>query len=126
MAILKNRIHIVKTKKLKASSLMEVIVATVIIVLVFGMVTLILNNLLQNNSKQDTHKIELVLNKCVYRYKHDKLELPYQDNIEDWNISTDVIRKENASYVIFRATQEKTDKEITRIQIQKRKVRNPY
>ena len=52
--------------KTKASSLVEVIVATVIIVIIFAIVTLTLNNIIKNTYRAKTDDINNHLNKIVY------------------------------------------------------------
>ena len=66
-------------KKVKASSLNEVIVATVIIVLVFGIAVATLNNILMNTANKNTSSIDNRINELIYSYRNEKLQLPYRE-----------------------------------------------
>lgn len=74
-------------KKLKASTLMETMVATVLIVIIFMVASLTLNNVFGNSIKFNTTEIETHLNKLEYQYQHDLLELPYEEVHNNWTIT---------------------------------------
>ena len=92
MVILKRLLALLHKKKLRASSLTEVLVATVLIVLVLGIAIATLNNVLQNNVTKQTQHIETKLFEIQYLYRNGKIKLPFNDEFEGWNI---VILKEN-------------------------------
>ena len=74
-------------KKVKASSLNEVIVATVIIVLVFGIAMSTLNNIMQNIANRDVQFIQTKLNELVYEYQQGKIKLPFSIVEDQWTIN---------------------------------------
>ena len=80
-------------KKIKASSLNEVIVATVIITLIFGIAVATLNNILMNTANKHINSIDNKLNELVYRYQHDKLSLPYREESKDMSIDITKIKQ---------------------------------
>ena len=55
-------------KKIKASTLVETITAAVIIVIVFSIALLTLNNVFAHKIKSDTSRIDNYLNELVYTY----------------------------------------------------------
>ena len=55
-------------KKIKASTLMETLVASVLIVVVFMISSMILNNLFSNTIKSNTRAIEAHINELQYLY----------------------------------------------------------
>ncbi|CAL2079796.1 hypothetical protein [Tenacibaculum sp. 190524A02b] len=101
-------------KKLKASSLNEVIVATIIIVTVFGIAMGILSNVLQNVVAKDTQPIQVKINELVYQYKHQQLKLPYITNDEQWSIDVREVKNQAASFIEFEVTFKTRNKTLKR------------
>ncbi|CAM1344624.1 hypothetical protein [Tenacibaculum amylolyticum] len=101
-------------KKIKASSLNEVIVATVIIVLVFSIAMGILTNILRNSIKRDTHQQELLINELIYDFKNEKITLPYLSEEKDWSIDIQKEKEGNLTVVNFTVISKKNKKKITR------------
>lgn len=100
-------------KKIKASTLMETLVATVLIVLVFMISSMIINNLFSNSIKYNTRDIDAYLNELEYLYENEKIKIPYQDEFKDWLI---VIEKDrdNQSNILMEALNSITNKSITK------------
>lgn len=99
-------------KKLKSATLVEAIVATVLILIVFMVASAIINNLLMNRFNKSTHKIEYRLNELEYKYQNNEIKLPYQESIENWNV---LIKKEkinNQEYILIEAKNENIKKQI--------------
>lgn len=99
-------------KKVKASTLMETLVATVLIVAVFMIASLILNNLFSNSIKNNTNAIHNRLNELEYNIIHDNIQLPYKEDFDSWIIYIDSYKKNNESIIELEATQVDTKKEI--------------
>lgn len=106
MAILK------KYYKLKGSSLTEVIVATVIVVLILGIAMATINNTLFSSVKDKGHFIENELNQLIYEYKNRAIKLPYHNEVKDWLIQTIEVKEKNGSSIIFKASNKKSNKSI--------------
>ncbi|WP_179317225.1 hypothetical protein [Winogradskyella undariae] len=99
-------------KKIKGSTLMETLVATVLIVIIFMMSSMILNNLFSNSIKNNTRDIEAQLLELQYLYENDKLEIPYNEDFKDWQIVVDTYKENNTTIVEFEATNRNTLKTI--------------
>ena len=97
-------------KKIKASSLNEVLVATVIVVLVFGIAMANLSNLLRNLTLRETHEQNTVLKELMYQYQNEKIKIPY--NVDDGKFNYQITStKENDLYwVIFEVTGKRSNK----------------
>ena len=61
--------------KIKASSITETIVATTIVIIVFAIVTVSLNNVLRNRVVNDTSFIENKINELIYKNQSIKAHL---------------------------------------------------
>lgn len=100
-------------KKIKGSTLMETLVATVLIIVIFMLASMILNNLFSGTVKNNTRQIEAHLNELHYLYYNEKLELPYSDDYKNWNISIELLKGENT--IAFYAKNSQTNKTLERI-----------
>ncbi|MEP2236879.1 MAG: hypothetical protein ABJI22_00885 [Maribacter sp.] len=98
--------------KIKASSLMETLVATVLIVVIFMISSMVLNNIIATNIRQNTDKVEERMNVLEYQYLHKVLELPYYEEYESWEISIVAENKQTGQYAIMTAEQTKTEMSI--------------
>lgn len=74
-------------KKIKASTLMETLVATVLIVIIFAVASMTMNNLLKGTIKQHTELADERLNALEYQVKNKGIKLPYFEDFESWEIS---------------------------------------
>jgi len=100
--------------KLQASSLTEVLVASVIILIVFGIAITTLDNVLYNSVKNKNHFIETTLNQLAYEYQHNKITLPYSYEEGDWVFNTIKTIENNMTIVIFEAKNTVTNKKLTK------------
>lgn len=66
---------------------METLVATVIIVLVFMISSLLLNSLFNNTMKHDSNAIQAHLSELMYLSDHDQIKIPYDEEFNGWSIS---------------------------------------
>jgi len=99
-------------KKIKASTLMETLVATVLIVVVFMIASMILNNLFSYSIKGNTRPVDAYLNELQYLYLNEKLELPYHDDFKTWRISIESVKVNNENLIVFHALNTNTNKTI--------------
>ncbi|TXN36125.1 hypothetical protein FVB32_16335 [Flagellimonas hymeniacidonis] len=74
-------------KKLKASTLMETMVATVLIVVIFMFSSLILNSLFSAQVKGNLQPIKSHLHQLEYQYINQKINLPYYEEWKTWDIT---------------------------------------
>jgi len=100
-------------KKVKSSTLMETLVATVLIVIVFMIASMVLNTLFASSINQNDNQIRQELLQLQYKYEHELLQLPYSDELNQWNITVTQQDFNNRSEVLFLATQMQTNKEVT-------------
>lgn len=100
--------------RLKGSTLMETLVATVLIVVVFIMASMVLNTMFSSSIKNNTRAIKAQLNQLQYLKLNDKLELPYQESLGDWSISVEKYIENNQTIIEFEATNINTNKTIVR------------
>ena len=97
-------------KKIKASSLNEVIVATVIIILIFGIAVATLSNILMNIANRNTNSIDTKLNELIYSFHNDQLELPYNEESEEVSIQITKITEEQNKSIRFQIIHKKNKK----------------
>lgn len=74
--------------KIRGSTLMETLVATVLIVVVFTVSSLVLNNLFRNSLNDDTGRLEEHLNQLQYLWHNNQLVVPYYETWDNWEIVT--------------------------------------
>lgn len=102
---------VLKSKyKIKGSTLMETLVATVVIVIIFMMASLILNNLFSNTIKNNTQSIDNYLNELQYKKQNNMLQLPYQEDYENWLINISKFEDSNINYIEYEAINTETNK----------------
>ena len=97
-------------KKIKASTFMETLVATVLIVVVFMISSIILNNVFSNTIKNDKREINTRLNELTYQISHNKLLIPYEEDFKSWSVSIE-LQKDKNNYLIS-ATNQKNNQQI--------------
>lgn len=108
-------------RKIKASTLMETLVATVLIIIIFILASFILNNVFSNTIKHKTRSVDAYLNELQYLYDNEKLELPHQETIDDWEIIVDEYAEGNVTIIEFEANNTKTNKVILKQRIETKK-----
>jgi len=73
--------------KLKASTIVETLIASLIIIIVFSIASLTLNNVFKSTIKKDKTLVQYRLNKLSYLLQNNKLSIPYNEEYEGWEIS---------------------------------------
>lgn len=102
-------------RKVKGSSLIEVLVATVLIVVVFIVASLVLNNLFANVFKNNTHLIDTRMNELEYRLLTNQIALPYSETLGSWDIALDNIQDSQNGAVEIIAIHTTTKKQIEKL-----------
>jgi len=100
-------------KKIKAATLMETLIATVLIMVIFIVASLILNNLFSSSIKSKTRGISAQLNEIEYLYINDKITLPFYDDFNEWNIVVEQIK--NSEEISIIASKINTENTIEKI-----------
>lgn len=101
-------------KKIKSATLMEVLVATVLIVIIFMIASLTLNNLFSNTAKFDTDNIKNHLNELEYQVVRGTLKVPYSETFKTWDVSITERIEGELHWVALEAKQKHTEKRIQR------------
>lgn len=120
MALLKkirsfNRVFLtLKFVKVKGATLIESLVASVIIVVIFAIASLTLNNVFEAAVKNNTSRVDHRMNELNYLYLNNKITSPYQEDFEDWNIQLVHINELQGATVRLEATRAATKKSISK------------
>lgn len=104
-------------RKLGSATLMEVVVATALIVVIFVVASLVLNNLLKSYYLGRTHQATYRINQLHYQLSNGTIVVPYHERYGDWDIE---IKKESArgeTCVAFRAENQESGKTVRRAYI---------
>lgn len=101
--------------KFKASTLIETLVASVLIVLVFMLSSMIVNNLFSNTVKGGTKDLKVYLNELEYLYIQDQLIIPYNDDFKDWQITIYKHKAHKTSTILLEAINSSTNKTVKKI-----------
>lgn len=88
---------------------METLIATVLIIVVFMVASMVLNNLFYNSVKNNTTNVDAYLNELQYLYHNEQLTLPFVEDYEDWSISVTSNKKDQTTAVEFEAINVKTN-----------------
>ena len=91
---------------------METLVATVLIVVIFLMASMILNGLFATSIVQNDTPIRQELLQLQYRYQNHKLTLPYYDQHQNWDIEVIEVDWNATTQVVFSAVEQQTKKEV--------------
>ncbi len=73
-------------KKIKAATLIEVLTASVLIIIVFMIASLSFNNVFANQIQRDQSAIENRVRELEYFVIHEKIKLPYSEDFDGWEI----------------------------------------
>lgn len=101
-------------KKVKASTLMETLVATVLIVVIFMLASVILNNLFSNIIKSNTAYIDNYLSELEYLYLNEKIEVPFFDDFKTWEITIQSDNQVEQQQMLLEAINSTTKQMITK------------
>lgn len=88
---------------------METLVATVLLVVIFIVASLVMNNWLENSTRHSMSRAEAELLHLQYVYEHEGIEVPYQEENEGWVFSVfhEVDKSQNSNHsaveVVFTA-----------------------
>lgn len=91
---------------------METLIATVLIMVIFIVSSLILNNLFSNSIKNNTRGITAKINEIEYLYKNGKITLPFYDDYGFWEIKFETSDK--SGLVNINATNTQTFKTVNK------------
>lgn len=101
-------------KKIRSATLIESLVATVLIVVVFFVASLILNNLLLNSFSNNTHSVEQRITELEYQLQHNNIRLPYTEEYNNWDIELKYESRDNNTWIYTSAVNFGSNKEVTK------------
>lgn len=99
-------------KKIGASTLMETLVATVLIVIIFTVASMLLNSIFANSIKGNNSEIGTRLHRLQYRYINGKFPVPYYEETGEWEITVFRENGQGQGHIVFRATHIKDKKSL--------------
>lgn len=101
-------------KKIKGATLMETLVATVLIMVIFIISGLVLNNVFSSSVRNHTKPIETIINELRYLEANKKITLPYDEEIDSWKVSLERITLEGQNFLEIEAVNIETQKSISK------------
>lgn len=104
-------------KKIKSATLIEALVATVLIVIIFVIASLTLNNLILNTFSKNTHAIENRVNELKYEFQNEIIAIPYREMYHEWEINASFEKIGLQKLIVISATKHGTNKEIIKHQV---------
>ncbi|WP_412985770.1 hypothetical protein [Pontimicrobium sp. IMCC45349] len=102
-------------KKVKASTLTETLVATVLIMIVFMVSSIVLNNVFTNTIKYNTNTINSHLDELEYLCNNNKIILPYKNTFHNWDVSVVKIKENNKEVIIITGDNKETDRTVEKV-----------
>lgn len=104
-------------KKIRASSLTEVLIATTILLVVFAIALTILNNIMIGTVQKDTQQMHTQVEKLIYQYKNEQLKIPSAYKEGNFLISIQKITESKITFVEFSVTNTETKKSVLKKQL---------
>ncbi len=92
---------------------METLVATVLIVVVFMVASMVLNSLFEGSVAQNDEAIQEELLQLQYQYEYGKLQLPHYDEMGPWHIEVKNEVWDSSNQINFSAVHEANNKEVS-------------
>ncbi|MEK6151987.1 hypothetical protein WIW50_01940 [Flavobacteriaceae bacterium 3-367] len=97
-------------KRIKASTLMETMVATVLIVIIFAVASSLLNSIFLAQIKGNTAAVDTHLGELEYAYRNGKIPLPYEGELQGWEVRMSAQEIKGLTYVVLEAQHRETGK----------------
>jgi hypothetical protein len=99
-------------RKIHSATLIEALVATVLIIVTFVVASMVLNNLLLNSISNNTHQVQNRLFELEYLSRNKVIALPYKEDFDQWNIEISTVDDEGKTWNISTATNKDNNKTI--------------
>jgi type II secretory pathway pseudopilin PulG len=104
-------------KKIRASSLTEVLIATTILLVVFAIALTTLNNIMIGTVQKDTQQMHTQVEKLIYQYKNEQLKIPSAYKEDNFILSVQKITQNKIAFVVFSVTNTETKKSVLKKQL---------
>ncbi len=99
-------------KKIKAATIVEILVASAIIVIVFTIAGVSLNNVFKGVVKGNDSEFQNRLKELTYLTKHQKIALPYYEDTEQWDIAIEKMEGTIRLEAIHKPSENETQRQI--------------
>ncbi len=100
-------------KKIRASTLMETMVATVLIIIVFMLASTIMNNIFRATVQHSPQMVLERTQQLEYQLARGSIQLPYFEAWETWEIEISNQKNGTANEVILKVSEIDSGKQIT-------------
>lgn len=87
-------------KKIRSATLVETMVASVIIVIVFLIASLSLNNIFRGTINSDDAALRNRINELTYFVRNEKIKIPFYEDTFLWDIAIENQKEENVMEVL--------------------------
>lgn len=101
-----------RVKRVKGSTLIETMVASVLIVLIFMIASLLMNNLIRGQVQGEDRVIRETFHELEYRSIYQLLEYPYYETVEEWEIVLHQVGEGENIRIMATATHTQTEEKI--------------
>ena len=91
---------------------METLVATVLIVVVFMVASMVLNTLFTSSLSRNDQWVQQELLQLQYRYEHGQLQMPYHSEMGAWQLEVSQVDWRGKEKTIFSAQHTTSKKEL--------------
>ena len=108
------RVREIIFKKVNASSIVETVTASVVILIVFGIAMMTIANILESTVKRNTNALDKELNKLEYLLKYQKIQIPDIIETDEYTVEITLEKQSDQSYVLLKARSKKNNKKKTR------------
>jgi hypothetical protein len=98
-------------KKVKGASLVEALISSILIMIVFGISMVTIGNVLERTVKSNTRSIDNELIRLEYLYQNGKIQIPDVLEKEQWQIEIEREQENDLKYVVFTAKNKQSQKE---------------
>lgn len=87
-------------KKIRSATLVETMVASVIIVIVFLIASLSVNNIFRGTINSDDSALRNRINELTYLINNEKTKIPFYEDTPLWDITIETQGRENVMVVL--------------------------
>ncbi len=102
--------RLIKLHKVKGSSLVETITATIILMLVFAIAITSIGNIMERTARNKSSVLDKELNRLEYLYHHGKVSVPDVLQESSYQLSIDREKEGELTYIVLRARSNSTSK----------------
>lgn len=83
---------------------METLVATVLIVIIFMITSMLLNSIFVNSTKRSNNDIGTRIKQLQYQFSNGKISVPYNEEVGEWEIAVFREKEQGLEHIVFKAT----------------------